>query len=466
MAFGFLKKNNCADTIFYNGHIITQDPEFPEAEAVACKNGYIQAVGDNAYMDEFKGSDTEMVDLEGKYLYPGFINTKIPFVFQAFRDLCLAVDVDDDLDYVISQLQDYVEENPDADTYFVFGFNGEIVEGIDEEELAVRLDQISEDKPILLLDDLGSTFRTNTMANQILVETAEEECVEILTLSYVIELFLPFDYEQSQMLTMGIMNEAADMGFTSVLTLGTPSFMNSAFLGSLLEIHTEEDLKQRYFFSQLQQVMIGNGTTGYSLVNKQTACVELGDEVSYNFLNVRLNPLGQWSKEGLVEMCKDSIERNFGIYMDCPDQDAAYLAYDVLDQLREDGLAKALLVVGLPEDVDLSFSSQFVHFDSIIQTSFLELENSSFVRAKSTQEALDDLTIGGAEILGMSDLLGSIEPDKYADFTVFNENILDFSLGKFNQPHCEMTVVAGQIVYDAQDAADMEMYDMLSTQQF
>lgn len=38
MAFGFFKKTITADTIFHNGHIFTQDPELPWADAVAVKD--------------------------------------------------------------------------------------------------------------------------------------------------------------------------------------------------------------------------------------------------------------------------------------------------------------------------------------------------------------------------------------------------------------------------------------------
>lgn len=466
MAFGLFKKNNFADQIYYNANIITQDPEYPRAEAVACKNGLIQAVGDNEYMEDFKGPDTEMIDLEGKFMYPGFINLKMPFVYQAFEKLCLHVDVNDDLDYVLRQTADYVEENPELDTYFVYGFDGSIFTDDDQEEISERLDEMSEEVPIILLDEIGTVFRMNSVAVQILAETAEEECVEIITLSYLINLFLPFGYEESQEIAKEIMDASLDMGFSSLLTLGTPTYMNDAFLNALLQIHTEEDLKQRYFFSYMQQFTITKGSVGYSLVDRQTSCVELGDQVSYQFLNVRLNPFAEWDRDRLLEMSKDAIERGFNVLIDAPDKEYAHLAFDILDQLREDGLTSPVLAVGIPEDVEIDFEDEFMHFDEILQTSYFEQDNDIFVRANSTQEALDKLTVDAAKLLGMNDVLGSIEPDKYADFTVFNENILDFSLQKFTHPHAEMVIVAGEKTYDAQEEADNEMFDMMSQSQY
>ena len=65
MAFGFFKKTQAADIIFHNGHIYTHDPDFPWAEAVACTDGKISAVGDFDAMDSFNGKHTELVDLGG-----------------------------------------------------------------------------------------------------------------------------------------------------------------------------------------------------------------------------------------------------------------------------------------------------------------------------------------------------------------------------------------------------------------
>lgn len=58
MAFGFFKKTITADTIFHNGHIFTQDPELPWADAVAVKDEAILGVG----------NFSEMVDHRQGYL--------------------------------------------------------------------------------------------------------------------------------------------------------------------------------------------------------------------------------------------------------------------------------------------------------------------------------------------------------------------------------------------------------------
>ncbi len=61
-----------AKMIFVNGNIVTMDPSQPRAEAVAVQGNRIQAVGDSQTIRRCAGKDTEVVDLAGRTLLPGF----------------------------------------------------------------------------------------------------------------------------------------------------------------------------------------------------------------------------------------------------------------------------------------------------------------------------------------------------------------------------------------------------------
>ena len=60
------------DTIFFNGCIYTMDTSEPTAEAVAVKDGIIIRVGSNEEILPLKSEHTELIDLEGKMMLPGF----------------------------------------------------------------------------------------------------------------------------------------------------------------------------------------------------------------------------------------------------------------------------------------------------------------------------------------------------------------------------------------------------------
>lgn len=66
-------KKETADVLFTNGNIYTQDAENPSAQAIAVKDGRVIWVGSQAEADNWKGEQTEVVDLGGQFVMPGFI---------------------------------------------------------------------------------------------------------------------------------------------------------------------------------------------------------------------------------------------------------------------------------------------------------------------------------------------------------------------------------------------------------
>ncbi len=64
-----------ADVVFVNGVVLTMEAEQPEAQAVAVQGNRILAVGSNAEIEALKDGKTRVIDLGGKTLMPGFIDT-------------------------------------------------------------------------------------------------------------------------------------------------------------------------------------------------------------------------------------------------------------------------------------------------------------------------------------------------------------------------------------------------------
>jgi predicted amidohydrolase YtcJ len=69
---------------FVNGHVWTGDPVRPAAEAVAIAGDRVAAVGTTAEIRALAGS-AEIVDLEGQFVAPGFIDTHVHFLEGGFR---------------------------------------------------------------------------------------------------------------------------------------------------------------------------------------------------------------------------------------------------------------------------------------------------------------------------------------------------------------------------------------------
>ena len=63
--------------IFHTGRIVTVDPQFRIVEAMALRDGRIAAVGTNAEIRRLAGSGTQQVDLGGKTVLPGLIDSHV-----------------------------------------------------------------------------------------------------------------------------------------------------------------------------------------------------------------------------------------------------------------------------------------------------------------------------------------------------------------------------------------------------
>jgi len=64
-----------ADVIFHNGKILTVDGNFTIAQAIAIRGNQVAAVGQNAQILAMRGSDTQVIDLRGRTVIPGLVDT-------------------------------------------------------------------------------------------------------------------------------------------------------------------------------------------------------------------------------------------------------------------------------------------------------------------------------------------------------------------------------------------------------
>jgi predicted amidohydrolase YtcJ len=66
-----------ADTILVNGKILTVDSQFDTREAIAIRDGKITMVGSNADVRKQAGPQTRVIDLQGRTVIPGLIDSHI-----------------------------------------------------------------------------------------------------------------------------------------------------------------------------------------------------------------------------------------------------------------------------------------------------------------------------------------------------------------------------------------------------
>jgi len=81
-----------ADLVFRNGTIYTVDADFSRAEAVAVRGDTTVAVGSNAEIAPWIGSNTRVIDLQGKTMVPGLIDAHYHFLSVGKREYHLNLD--------------------------------------------------------------------------------------------------------------------------------------------------------------------------------------------------------------------------------------------------------------------------------------------------------------------------------------------------------------------------------------
>lgn len=103
-----------ADIVFKNGYVFTVDSLNTKAEAIAVKDGIIIFVGDNETVKSFVGEKTKVIDIKGKMVLPGFIDSHCHSIssYRYFFELNLyGLKTYNEIQ---STIKKYLEEHPDA----------------------------------------------------------------------------------------------------------------------------------------------------------------------------------------------------------------------------------------------------------------------------------------------------------------------------------------------------------------
>src|SRR3974377_2141026 len=74
------KPGIAADAVFVNGKVWTVDPAKPEGPAVAVWRGRILKVGTDEELKQLVGSNTKVIDLQGRRVVPGFYDSHVHFL--------------------------------------------------------------------------------------------------------------------------------------------------------------------------------------------------------------------------------------------------------------------------------------------------------------------------------------------------------------------------------------------------
>lgn len=159
------------DKILFNGKIALMDSQNTSwSEAVAIKDRKIAKVGTNEEILQFKGKETELIDLKGRLVLPGFNDSHVHLLGYGYT--LEAVDLGDtkSIDEIIGSVKEFIEKKKISKEKWVTGRGWNHDYFINEKRFPTRydLDKISTEHPIVLIRVCGHVLVTNSKALEIL----------------------------------------------------------------------------------------------------------------------------------------------------------------------------------------------------------------------------------------------------------------------------------------------------------
>tara|TARA_R110002012_G_scaffold312957_3_gene524153 strand:- start:788 stop:2533 length:1746 start_codon:yes stop_codon:yes gene_type:complete len=177
---------NPADALFFGGPILTMDDAQPNVEAVAVDDGIIVGVGSSAELEaDFLGPETQLHDLQGRTLIPGFVDAHSHFSFVGIQAIAAnLLPPPDGPGSSIAELQtalrEYLDSSSRAQDYgILIGFNYDDSQ-LQEQRHPTRqeLDAVSTSLPIMAIHQSGHLGVYNSKALEVLginADTANPE---------------------------------------------------------------------------------------------------------------------------------------------------------------------------------------------------------------------------------------------------------------------------------------------------
>ena len=160
-----------ADVVLRGGTVYSMDAQGNRHSAIAIAGDQILAIGNEADVALFTTEATQIIELEGRVVFPGFIDTHIHTMdtLPLLNGVMLSPgqSAEEVLDAIAAHARQYPEQNPVLGSGFLaraFGING---------PTAAQLDAVIPDRPALIIDEGGHTAWANSLALQAASITAD-----------------------------------------------------------------------------------------------------------------------------------------------------------------------------------------------------------------------------------------------------------------------------------------------------
>lgn len=150
-----------ADMVFTNASVLTMNDDNPMAEAVAVEGNKIIYVGDAAGTQALVGDGTEVFDLGGDTLLPGFVSGHDHLIASSWTSRGVDLFGVPSIEEAVAKIKEYADANPDEPLILGFGFNR-----VEFGRLPTKqdLDPHFPDRPVFILDNTIHDIWMNSAA--------------------------------------------------------------------------------------------------------------------------------------------------------------------------------------------------------------------------------------------------------------------------------------------------------------
>jgi predicted amidohydrolase YtcJ len=152
-----------ADLVLINGNVLTMNPAQPRAEAIAITKDRIVKVGSNTDIKATAGKGAKILDLKGKTVLPGFIDTHIHVADFGRTLQWIELKQADSIQAMLTLVREKTTRTPKGKWILGSGWNQE---NFTEKRAPTRLDldAAAPDNPVILYHQLGRACVTNSRA--------------------------------------------------------------------------------------------------------------------------------------------------------------------------------------------------------------------------------------------------------------------------------------------------------------
>jgi len=144
-----------ADLVLRNGFIATVDPVIGNVTAMAINDYSITAVGSDQEINEFVGTDTEVIELDGRFVMPGFIEGHGHYMSLGRSKQILDLNDVDDWNEIVSKVAIAVDKSKPGEWIFGRGWHQDKWSSVPEDAVDGvpvndTLSKVSPENPVVL----------------------------------------------------------------------------------------------------------------------------------------------------------------------------------------------------------------------------------------------------------------------------------------------------------------------------